>query len=421
MDPWIAGAVFVAAFALIASERVDRALAAMAGGLAMIVLGVIDQTEAFGAIDLNVILLLVGTMAIAAVLASTGFFQAAAILVVRRIGSRPIALLVAMAAATAALSSMLPNVTTVVLVAPVSFYVAAMLGVSPVPFLLSQVFAANVGGAATLVGDPPNILVGSAAGIGFTEFFVVMAPVAVLVLVAVLAYLALAMRRDFVGAGDATAALGSLAEGEVITDRRLLRWSVIVLALTVVGFFASGFVGLSPATVALVGATALMLVGRVDPSDALREVDWATIAFFVGLFLLVEGIVVAGIVAAIADWIAVVAGGNQAIATIGILWGSGVVSAMVDNIPYTAAMIPVVDTLGATGLHKEPLWYALALGADFGGNATIVGASANVVAAGLAGRAGHPIDFRGFLRHGVPVTVIALLISTVYLWLRFLV
>ncbi len=421
MDAWIAGAVFLATYALIATERIDRTVAALLGGFLMIALGVLDERRAFGAIDLEVILLLAAMMVIAGILSGTGFFQWVAIRAVRMVGGSPLPLLIVLATVTAVLSAFLNNVTTVVLVAPVTFYVASVLRVSPVPFLVSQVLASNIGGTATLIGDPPNILIASSSGLDFIDFLLVMTPVTVVIFAIFLLMIRRSAAPDLVGAIDAATAVGALDEGQVITDPARLRRSLIVLALTIAGFVAGDLVGLQPATVAMLGAAALLLVTRADTDTALREVEWSTIAFFVGLFILVEGIVAVGIIDVLAEWLVDVTGGDQALATIGLLWLSGIVSGIIDNVPYTATVLPVVHSLGEAGLRTEPLWWALALGASLGGNATIVGASANVVAAGMAVRAGHALSFRAFLRLGVPVTVMSLAVSSVYLWFRFLV
>jgi Na+/H+ antiporter NhaD/arsenite permease-like protein len=420
VDTWIAAAVFLATYAIIATERLDRTVAALAGGAAMVILGIVTQEEALAAVELDVILLLVSMMVIAGVLRETGFFQWIAIRSVHAAGGDPIRLLIVLALVTAVLSAFLDNVTTVVLIAPVTLFVAATLGVSPIPFLIAQILASNIGGAATLVGDPPNILIGAATGLDFVDFLLNMAPVAIVVLVASLAWLGWVLRRSVASSVDVDAALASLDAEQVITDVGLLRRSLLVLGLTIVGFLLGGTLGLEPATIALTGATVLLLVTSRDIHGALDEVEWPTIAFFVGLFIVVEGIVAVGIVERIADVLLELTGSDPALTTIGLLWFSGIASAIIDNIPYTATMIPVVFELGNAGIPIEPLWWALALGACLGGNATIVGASANVVASGMSARAGHPISFRTFVRYGIPVTVLSLAISSVYVWMRYL-
>jgi Na+/H+ antiporter NhaD/arsenite permease-like protein len=420
VDVTVAGVVFVVTYALIATDRLDKTIAALLGGVAMVVLRVIDQEEAFLAIDFNVIFLLAGMMILAGILRRTGFFQWVAIRSVKIADGDPFRLLLVLSTVAAVLSAFLDNVTTVVLIAPVTLYIATVLRVSPIPFLVSEILASNIGGTATLIGDPPNILIGSASGLDFAAFLGTMAPAAILVFVAFV----LTIRVLFGGALEVHAevreAVLALDEGEVIGDPWLLRVSILVIGATLVGFLAHGPLGYEPATIALLGATVLMLVARIDAETVLREVEWPTLFFFVGLFMLVEGIVHVGIIDALAGGLFDLTAGDQGVTTIGLLWLSAIASAIVDNIPYTATMIPVVQGLGAEGLAIEPLWWALALGACLGGNATIIGASANVVVANLAGRAGHPITFRAFLPYGAIVVVESLVISTVYLWLRFL-
>ncbi len=420
LDAWIAAAVFVAAYVLIAIDRWDRTLIALIGGLMVVVLGVIDQHEAFAAIDLNVIFLLAGMMVIASVLAKTGFFELLAIRSVRLSHGEPLRLLLILAVVTAVVSAFLDNVTTVVLMTPVILSVARRLAVSPMPYLISSILASNIGGTATLIGDPPNILIGSASGLGFDDFLFNLGPVIVLVFVA----FAVIMRFAFRGALQVpderreTALEG--AEGTAIKNRPLLVRSLAVALATLVGFLVHGALGLEPATIALLGAAALMLVARLDPHEAFREVEWSTLFFFIGLFILVEAIVSVGIVGGFADWLARATEGDGAVAAIALLWFSALASAIIDNIPYTATAIPVVERLVADGMAAEPLWWSLALGACLGGNLTIIGASANVVVANLAAREDHPIRFVEFLRYGAVVAVVSLVISTAYVWLRYL-
>ena len=420
MDAWIAGGTFLIAYALIASERFDRTLVALLGGLLVIAFGVIDQHEAFAAIDFNVIFLLAGMMVLAAGLSRTGFFEWVAGIAIQRSRGRPFRLLVVLALLTALLAAVLDNVTTVVLLTPVTLSVARRLRVSPVPYLLSQVFASNIGGTATLIGDPPNILIGSAAGLDFDDFLLNLAPVVALILLAFVGLMWLAWGRGLEDAADRLDALSAVDPSDAITDRPLMVRALVVLGATIVGFVVHSAIGLEAATIALLGATVLMIVGRLDPHETLREIEWNTLFFFVGLFMLVEAVVHVGIVGGVADRLADAVAGRNEVATLGTLWFSALASAVVDNIPYTATAIPIVERLIATGLNGEPLWWALALGACLGGNLTVVGASANIVVANLAARDGHAITFREFLKYGTGVVAMSLAISTGYLWVRYL-
>jgi Na+/H+ antiporter NhaD/arsenite permease-like protein len=420
LDAWIAAAVFVVAYVLIALDRWDRTLIALAGGLLVVVLGVIDQHEAFEAVDLGVIFLLAGMMVIASVLARTGFFEWLAIRSVRLSHGHPIRLLLILATVTAVVSAFLDNVTTVVLMTPVIISVARRLGVPPAPYLISSILASNIGGTATLIGDPPNIMIGSAAGLGFDDFLLNLAPVIVVVFIAFALVAWLVFRRALQVPDERRELALEGAEGTAIKNRPLLIRSLLVTALTLIGFLVHGPLGIEPATVALLGATVLMIVARLDPHEALREVEWSTLFFFVGLFILVEAVVATGIVGGLADALASAAAGDEAVASIALLWFSAFASAIVDNIPYTATAIPVVERLIEDGMSAQPLWWSLALGACLGGNLTLIGASANVVVANLADRAGHPIRFLEFLRYGAVVTLVSLVISTGYVWLRYL-
>jgi Na+/H+ antiporter NhaD/arsenite permease-like protein len=420
MDVFLAGAVFLVAYGLIASERFDRTLIALLGGLVVVVLGIIDQEEAFAAIDFNVIFLLAGMMVLAGGLSKTGFFEYVAGYAIHLSRGQPFRLLIILSLLTAVLAAVLDNVTTVVLLTPVTLSIARTLRVSPFPYLISQIFASNIGGTATLIGDPPNILIGSAAGLDFADFLVNLAPVVALIMVAFVALMWLAFGRGMEDDANRLDILATVDPAATIKDRPLMVRALIVLALTLVGFLFHSVLGLEAATIALLGATVLMIVGPLDPHDALRDIEWNTLFFFVGLFMLIEAVVHVGIVAGIADTLADAAGGDLTIATMGILWFSAIASAIVDNIPYTATAIPIVERLIEGGLDGAVLWWSLALGACLGGNLTIVGASANIVVANLAARDGHPITFMQFFKYGLGVVLASLLISTVYLWLRYL-
>jgi len=420
MDVFLAGGIFLIAYALIASERFDRTLVALLGGLLVVALGVIDQEEAFGAIDFNVIFLLAGMMVLAGGLAKTGFFEFVAGHAIHLSRGEPFRLLILLAVLTAALAALLDNVTTVVLLTPVTLSIARTLKVPPFPYLISQIFASNIGGTATLIGDPPNILIGSAAGLDFADFLANLTPVVLVIMVAFAVIMRLAFGRSMADDADRLDILATVDPAASIKDRPLMIRALVVLGLTIVGFLTHSALGLQAATIALLGATVLMIVSRLDPHEALRDIEWNTLFFFVGLFMLIEAVVHVGIVGGIADTLASAAGGRLDVATMGILWFSALASAIVDNIPYTATAIPIVQRLTEDGLHADPLWWSLALGACLGGNLTIVGASANIVVANLAARDGHAITFMQFFRYGLGVVLASLLISTAYLWIRYL-
>jgi Na+/H+ antiporter NhaD/arsenite permease-like protein len=417
----LGAAIFVVTYSLIASERVDKTLAALAGGLAMVLLGVLDQEGAFAGIDLNVIFLLAGMMVLAGIVRRTGVFGWMAVRAARLASADPYRVLVVMTLVTGIASAFLDNVTTVVLIGPVTLFLAAGLGMNPVPLIISEILASNIGGAATLIGDPPNILIGSAAGLDFNAFLVHLAPLMAVLLGIYLVAARWIYRSQLVVDAERSRTLLALDEREMIGDPPLLRRSLLVLGLTLVGFVLHGPLGYEPATIALTGAVVLMLVTRQDPREALREVEWPTLFFFIGLFMLVAGIIQIGVIDAAAELVASLTGGALAGTTLLVLWVSGAASATIDNIPYAATMTPLVSQLSAGhGEEGNVLWWALAIGTDLGGNATIIGASANVVLAALADREGHRISFGTYLRYGLPVTFGMLVVSTIYLWLRYL-
>lgn len=419
----LAGAIFLAVYALIVTEKIHRTLAALLGASVMILLRIVDQNEAFAFVDFNVIFLLAGMMIIANITAKTGVFQWIAVETVRRAKGRPYALLVLTSIVTAVVSAFLDNVTTVVLLAPVTFFIAQRLGTSPVPFLISQVIASNVGGAATLIGDPPNIIIGSQMGKDFNDFVINVGPAAT---VALVVYLVLARWIFRAELREAAAALDPediqrLVDDERrIADPRLMRIAAIVMGFTILGFLLSRPLGLQGATIAMTGAVVLMIVTREDVHEILQTVEWPTLFFFIGLFIVVGGVVKTGIIGELAQTVLAFSGGRTDVAALAVLWMSGIISAIVDNIPYTVTMVPLVQDLGRV-MNIEPLIWALSLGANFGGNATIIGASANVVVASMSEAHGYPISFVTYLRYGVPATLATMLVATVDIWLRYFV
>jgi Na+/H+ antiporter NhaD/arsenite permease-like protein len=421
-DELLAGGIFIAIYVLIVTEKIHRTLAALLGASLVILFKLVDQHEAFASVDFNVIFLLAGMMIIANVMAKTGIFQWIAVEAVRRAEGRPYRLLVLTSVVTAIASAFLDNVTTVVLLTPITFFVAQRLGTSPIPFLVSQVIASNIGGTATLIGDPPNIIIGSSMGKDFNDFLVNLAPAAAAALVVYLVFARWLFRREL---REATTALEPdditrlVEEERKITDPRLMRISLAVMAFTIVGFLLSRTLGLEGATIALTGAVVLMIVAREDVHEILNTVEWPTLFFFIGLFIVVGAVVKAGIISDLARAVLAFTGNRTDLAALIVLWMSGIISAIVDNIPYTVTMVPLVQELGHT-VDVEPLVWALALGANLGGNATIVGASANVVVASMSEARGYPITFVQYLRYGVPAALATMLVATVDIWIRYL-
>ncbi|MEA3337955.1 MAG: ArsB/NhaD family transporter [Chloroflexota bacterium] len=416
---WFAAVIFLIAYAVIVSDRVHRTIAALLGGLTIILVGVLDQHQAFQAIDWNVIFLLAGMMMIANMLQETGLFQWIAIQSVRLGKGNPYRILVILVIVTAVTSALLDNVTIVILMAPVTLFITARLGISPLPFLIALILASNIGGTATLIGDPPNILIGSAADIDFVTFAANLAPISILILIAFIGLAWFLFRKDLQGAKIDPSTIAALDTSELITNGPLLRKSLVVMAGVILGFLLHGALHLEPATIALAGATVLMLWGGIDPDHVLREIEWTALFFFIGLFIMVEALVEVGIIEAVAQAALRLTDGNLQMTSMLLIWLSAVASGIVDNIPYTATMIPVVESLGQA-MPVSPLWWSLALGACLGGNATLVGAAANVVVANLSEKSGHPISFGLFLRYGVITTLLSLVLASVYVWVRYL-
>ncbi|MDY6907528.1 MAG: ArsB/NhaD family transporter [Chloroflexota bacterium] len=412
----IATLVFVLAYVAIVFNVVHRTVVALLGATLIIALGVLDQGQAFSAIDYNVIFLLVGMMVIANITGTTGVFQWLAIKAARVARGEPMRIMVLLCLITALASAFLDNVTTVVLLVPVTLSIAATLGMNPVPLLVAEVISSNIGGTATLVGDPPNIMVGSAAGLSFTDFIVNLTPVALVALGAFLVVARFLFRKDLAIDPALKDRLDTIDTSGVITDNGLLRKCLIVLAIVVVGFLVHHLLHLEVATIALFGAALLMLISGTGPLKALRDVDWPTLFFFIGLFIIVGGIEEAGLVTIVGERALQLTGGDVALTSVAVLWFSGLASGVVDNIPYTAAMIPLIEELGGH-MAVDTLWWALSLGACLGGNLTLIGASANVYAAGVSERAGHPITFIGYLKYGAIATVLTLAIATAFILL----
>ncbi|MEV6047649.1 ArsB/NhaD family transporter [Streptomyces xanthochromogenes] len=422
---WAAIAVFVGTYALIISEKIHRVAAALGGAGLMLAIGATDDVSAFysedSGIDWNVIFLLAGMMMIVGVLKKTGLFEYLAIWAVKKARAQPFRVMVMLIVITALASALLDNVTTVLLIAPVTLLVCERLALPAAPFLIAEVLASNIGGTATLVGDPPNIIIASRAGLTFNDFLVHLAPLsAVLTLVLVLLCRVM-FRKTFVYDEDRAAEIMELEEKEAIKNPRLLIQGLIVLALVIAGFVLHPVLHYEPSIVALLGAGLLIAVSTVETGDVLAEVEWPTLAFFAGLFIMIGGLIDTGVIEQVSDALAGAVGDNSMGGSMLLLGASGVLSGVVDNIPYVATMAPItsdlVHSLGGGSDHV--MWWALALGADLGGNATAIGASANVVVLGIAERNRQPVSFWQFTKYGLIVTATTLAISALYIWLRY--
>lgn len=416
--------VFVGAYILIATEKVPRVTVALVGAALMVIIGATDKKGIFfsqeSGIDWNVIFLLLGMMIIVGILQQSGVFEFLAIWAAKRARGRPFVIMVMLVLITAVLSAFLDNVTTVLLIAPVTLLICDRLNISPVPFLIAEVMSSNIGGAATLIGDPPNIIIASRGGLSFNDFIVNVAPIIAILMVVFVGLCWLMFRKQLSYDPARVARVMALNEREAIRDVPLLIKSLGVLVLVIAGFILHSLVHFEPAIVALLGAGLLVLITRLEPRKIFADVEWQTLLFFAGLFIMVGGLVSLGVIEQIGKVAIEAVGTNYVGAATGLLFGSAIFSGIVDNIPYVATLAPLVnDLVQAGGAPAEPLWWALTLGADLGGNATAVGASANVVVLGIALRNGHPISFWTFTKYGLIVTAVTVTLCLPYLWLRY--
>jgi len=426
LTAWLAIGIFAVAYVFIATEKIHRVAAALGGATLMLLIGATDAEHAFfseeAGIDWNVIFLLLGMMLIVAVLKNTGVFEYIAIWAVKRARGRPFRVMVILVLVTAVASAALDNVTTVLLIAPVTFLVCDRLKVPVAPFLIAEALASNIGGTATLVGDPPNIIIASRGGLTYNDFLVHLAPIVVGLMVVFVGLCRVLFRTAFRYDPQRVEAVMALKERDAIRDGRLLVVSAAVLTLVTVAFVLHTVLHLEPSVVALVGGLVLLAASRLDAGEVARDVEWPTLVFFAGLFVMVGALVHTGVIEQVSRAAADAVEGRLLLASMVLLWGSAVLSAIVDNIPYVATMSPVVaDLVNANGggEKSQVLWWSLALGADLGGNATAVGASANVIILGLAERAGRRISFWEFTKYGLIVTVVTIALCMPYLWLRY--
>jgi Na+/H+ antiporter NhaD/arsenite permease-like protein len=420
----LAIAVFVIAYVFIATEKVPRIAVALTGAALMVIIGATDDHGIFfsedSGVDWNVIFLLLGMMIIVGILQQSGVFEFLAIWAAKRAKGRPFVIMVMLVVITAVLSAFLDNVTTVLLIAPVTLLICDRLGTPPIPFLITEIMASNIGGTATLIGDPPNIIIASRSGLTFNDFVLNLGPIVAILLVVFVGMCWFMFRKQLRFDATRVARIMALEEREAIRDVPLLIKSLSVLVLVLVGFVLHSLIHLEPSIVALMGAGLLVLLTRLEPRKIFADVEWETLVFFAGLFIMVGSLVNLGVIEMVGQAAITAVGDNFFGAAIGLLTGSAVFSGIVDNIPYVATMAPLTnDLVQAGGAAAHPLWWALALGADLGGNATAIGASANVVVLGIAKRNGHPISFWQFTKYGLIVTAVTIALCIPYLWLRY--
>jgi Na+/H+ antiporter NhaD/arsenite permease-like protein len=421
-DVSLMSSIFIVVYGLIISEKIHRAIVSMAGAIALVVLGVLQQNEAFNAIDFNTIGLLIGMMIIVGITRRTGVFEYIAIKSAKIARGEPVKILILLAAVTAITSALLDNVTTVLLMVPVTIVVTQKLKVDPIPYLFAEIISSNIGGTATLVGDPPNIIIGGATSLGFMDFIYNLTPVVLVMLPVVIMAMVLVYGNSLKTRDEYKQSIMKMDESAAIKDYPMLWKSLGVLGLTIIGFLLHQSLNLESATIALGGAVLLMLLVPQEPEEIFRSVEWPTLFFFAGLFIIVQGLVNVGIIDMIAKKALALTQGDPTLTIISVLWFSGIASAIVDNIPLVTSMIPLLESMGQMGnIALEPLWWSLALGACLGGNGTLIGASANVVVAGICAKSFNlPITFTQFLKVGFPLMILTLIISTAYVYLRYI-
>ena len=422
--------ILLIAYIFIALEKIPKVTIALIGAGLTILLGLVSQSKELNGtlnphyfanfIDFNVIFLLVSMMILVLIATKSGVFTWVANELLKLTKGQPIKILFALGLFTAIVSAFLDNVTTVILVMPITFAIAKQLEINPIPFLITEVIASNVGGTSTLIGDPPNIIIGSAAGFSFMDFIVELAPIIAVILLVILGFLALVFKKDLVATEENMKKVANIDNSKTITDKKHMIRSMTVLGLVILGFMLHDLTHIDTYVVAMVGASILLLFEK--PTEILEKVEWNTIFFFVGLFIIIGGLEVSGGIKLMAEWLLKVTNGSQEATSMMILWGSGIISGIIDNIPYTATMSPMLveiqKTMGAD--YTYPLWWALSLGACLGGNMTIIGAAANVIVSENSAKEGHPIGFIQFMKYGVPTVAISLIISSIYVYFKYL-
>ncbi|MDX8383089.1 MAG: ArsB/NhaD family transporter [Ghiorsea sp.] len=433
LDPtWVAVSILLVVYAVIMAEKFNRAVLALLGAGLMILCGVITQQQAVAGVDFNTIGLLTGMMVIVAISQKTGMFQYVAIKAAKAVKGSPWGILVMLSIVTAVFSAFLDNVTTVLLIAPVTLLITDALGVRPYPYLFAQIFASNIGGAATLIGDPPNIMIGSAANLSFMDFIINVTPITPVIFLLTLGVIWFIFGRDLKATDENRALIMQFDENEAIKDIPLLKKCLFVLFAVIAGFSVAHTFHLEPATIAMFGAAVLLILQTFGQSvhekdhayeGIMAEVEWTTIFFFVGLFIIVTGVEHTGVIVLMGEKVLELTNGDFNATVAAVLWVSAIASALIDNIPFVATMIPLVQSMAPTfgGAEAiEPIWWALSLGACLGGNGSLIGASANLIVAGFAQRAGHPIYFLVFMKHAFLLMLMSIAVTHVYMYYRYL-
>lgn len=420
-NAWIAIAIFITVYGLIVSEKVHRTKIALIGAVALLLVKVMPQEEAISKVDFNTLGLLAGMMIIVAIAMRTGMFEYMSVLLAKKVEGNPARIMTVFFVFTAVTSALLDNVTTVLLVTPIVFSITSCLKINPTPFLISEIMASNIGGTATLIGDPPNIMIGGAVGLGFNDFVLNLAPAVVVIAVITNWLFLLIYRKQLNVTQEACRSIMELDEKSYLENPALLKKVLSVLTLTIAGFVLHKTLGLESATVAMAGAACLLLVSKIEPEEIFKELEWNTIFFFIGLFIVVGGLEVTGVIRLIAEWGLSVTHSDIVLLNYLILWLSAIASAFIDNIPFVATMIPLIKSMAEVGgLDVSTLWWALSLGACLGGNGTIIGASANVVVSSMAAGRGYPMTFVAYMKVAFPLMLVSIVISHIYIYVRYL-
>ena len=415
----VALAIFVAVIGVIVSEKLHRAACALIGAMLLVLVGILEPKEALGFVDFNTIGVLIGMMMFVAVVKNSGLFEYLAVKSAKISKGDPWRIMIAFMIITAVLSAFLDNVTTVLLIGPMTFSICQKLDLNPIPFLMTQIISSNVGGTATLIGDPPNIMLGSAADISFLQFVIYDGPIVVVTMVVTILGFKLLYKKGLTVTPEKMDLIMQMDEGEMIKDRVLFIKSVIMIFLVAAAFLLHDTLELKTSVIALSCAALMILIGRQDVEETVHDVEWPTIVFFAFLFIVVGGLEKVGLIHMLAETLIEATGTHYVVLMIVILWVSAICSAILDNIPFVATLIPLILTMEAEGIDVWPLWWAVSIGACFGGNGTIIGASANVVLTGIAGRRGYPITFIDFLKVGAPMMFMSIILATGYLLLIF--
>ena len=423
-------AILIVAYIFIALEKIPKVTVALLGASVTLILGLLGQDKLLNGnfdagyfinfIDFNVIFLLVSMMIVVSIASRSGMFNWVAVEMLKRTKGHPKLILIALSVFTAVASAFLDNVTTVILIMPVTFVIAKELDINPVPFLITEILASNIGGTATLIGDPPNIIIGSSAGFSFMDFLLELTDIVLLILAVCTGILLFIFRKELICKPEKMKNIVELDNSHTITDKALMFRAGLVLFLVIVGFVLHDVIHIQSCVVALAGASVLLLFEK--PKNIFQEVEWNTIFFFIGLFIIIGGLEHAGGIKLMSEWLLNITNGSQKATAMIILWASGILSGIIDNIPYTATMAPLlIEVQKVMGVeYTHPLWWCLSLGACLGGNMTIIGAAANVIVSETSASAGYPIKFMDFLKYGILITTVSLILSTIYIWFRFL-